>query len=227
MNLFVCVLNSVREMYEAKDSYEQQKVTFPQIVAMSGDCLSTCEQRSTRTLTNNSRALKGKEEDYSKYALERKAQEMRQCMEVCSLVKSSCPDTKVVEQHEAYEERLFAARSSKKMETRAVVNEKPVIDAQQLSRCEHAVEILVKTFFSMAHKPTKVHFDIVDPKTGQKMGGNDTGDSKISELKFYNDMSRRLSQRPASLEMSDEKVPAQEMVTPLTDSRAAGTTPKW
>jgi hypothetical protein len=168
--------------------------------------------------------------------------DMEKCMAECTLVNSTCPEPKKLQQLQSYDERMETARlpkNAKNAQWREVLSEVPPVSDQDFTRCEHAAERFVKLLFAIAHKPTKVRFDTVDPKTGKKLGSDDVAQLQ-TDLKGGSaptpsaDAGSGQVDKKAFRELYREKLasslrtgPKGEIIEDQQEAQRGGTTPKW
>ena len=189
--------------------------------------------------------MKGREKAWAEKAKLRQQEDINLCMAECTLVQTACPSEKKLLQLEHYDERLATAKLPKNANDgkwREVLSEVPPVSDQDYTKCEHAAERFVQMLFVLAHKPTKVRFDLVDPKTGKKLGSNDvekmtknlqSGD----EVAIRADAMNQSVDKKAFTEMYNKKVAnslrsshAQAQAPEAKDESAeagSGTTPRW
>jgi len=155
-----------------KDTYDVKAVSLADVAAMCHDCVTLCRQRTSRLITNNSNAPKGFEDLYSNLARGRVREEQTKCENECGLVRESCPTVLEI----SYYDERSALRAAQRAELAKKPNAKPSRPAladetvefqQSIDRCEHAAERFTQYLFALAHKPTKVHFEAVDARSGK------------------------------------------------------------
>jgi hypothetical protein len=187
-------------LYVSKDKLETQEVTLSGLLRLCEDCKLFCLQKTERVIDNRSRAPRGWEKEYLDVATQRRSEDYDTCFDACNLLNRSCPAVSRVEQYDLHQEQSEALRNNhtaasptKPQEVAKPAKrgwfgfgkssgEEPVkpIDvaqlpsAQEVARCENAAERFAKILFAIAHKPSKVHFDAINPKTGEKMEGDKT-----------------------------------------------------
>ncbi|KEG14381.1 ribosomal P protein AGP2beta-1 [Trypanosoma grayi] len=99
-------------------------------------------------------------------AEQRRKEDYNLCERHCLRVASVCPTPSSIEN--------FNAIGHNKVAQLSRMDGLPTI--QQMSRCEHAVFDFSKVLFSLAHKPSKVVFENIDPKTGVKASEEPDGE---------------------------------------------------
>ncbi|RNC38102.1 ribosomal P protein AGP2beta-1 [Trypanosoma cruzi] len=154
-----------------RDKYDTSQLTLSSLVALCADCSSFFLERTARVLDNQSRAPKGWENQFAAVAKQRRQEDCELCERYCHRVSSVCPDSKDIEHFEALGYKEVARRTS--------LDGLPTV--QQMSRCENAVSEFSRVLFSLAHKPSKVAFEDVDPKSGLKKS-EEGGDGEPTEL---------------------------------------------
>mmetsp|Transcript_70011 Transcript_70011/g.81633 ORF Transcript_70011/g.81633 Transcript_70011/m.81633 type:complete len:252 (+) Transcript_70011:50-805(+) len=149
----------------SRDSLESKQTTLVGLVELCQDCVSYCREKTERYLENRSRAPRGWETEYEAIAAERRKEDAEKCEAACRLVQRGCPTVEKLQAYDAYYESMRQSRSS----TAAGVPPPSLPTIQEVSRCEHAAERFASVLFAISQKPTKVHFDSVNPKTGEMM----------------------------------------------------------
>ncbi|ORC90679.1 putative ribosomal P protein AGP2beta-1 [Trypanosoma theileri] len=149
-----------------KDNYNTNGLTISSLVALCSDCSKLCLERTERVIENKSRAPRGWEKEYMTVAQERRKEDYNLCEVHCQRVASVCPISSDIDR--------FYALGYKKVAQLNDLNGLPSI--QQMSRCERAAFDFSNVLFSLAHKPSKVVFETVDPKTGVKTEDREDGE---------------------------------------------------
>ncbi|CCD12021.1 unnamed protein product [Trypanosoma congolense IL3000] len=148
-----------------KDKYGTNEFNMSSLVALCSNCASLCLERTERAMENMSRAPRGWEAEYTAVARERQREDLTLCQSHCARVASVCPAPEALERFEAVGHRTAV--------------EKPVADGlptlQQVSRCEHALMDFTQVLFSLAHKPSKIVFEKLNPKTGERLDDEVSG----------------------------------------------------
>lgn len=162
----------------SKDSLESRPTTLTGLVELCQNCVAYCAERTERYLANRSRAPRGWEAEYEAIAAERRKEDTEKCESACRLVQRGCP---TVERLKAFDDNQESLRSRRSAPSSSVASMEssnlPTI--QEMSRCEHAAERFASVLFAISQKPTKVHFESVNPKTGEVMkeGADDDASS--------------------------------------------------
>lgn len=173
-------------LHVSRDSYESKQVTLADLVDLCRDCTKYCFERTERLLSNRGHAPRGWEKEYAEVANERRSQDMDLCMSACTALPRSCPSVERLRAFEALdgttphpptEAKQVEPKSSSgvlglfrksKSESAAPVVPLELPTTQELSRCGNAAEKFSRVLFAIAQKPSKVHFDNINPKTGEK-----------------------------------------------------------
>ncbi|CBH12016.1 ribosomal P protein AGP2beta-1, putative [Trypanosoma brucei gambiense DAL972] len=150
-----------------KDKYNTNELSMASLVALCSDCKRLCVEKTGRMVENMSRAPRGWEEEYTSAAEKRRGEDFELCHSRCLRVTSVCPSPTALEWFESLGYRRVAEMSP----TDGI----PTI--QQVSRCEYALTDFTNVLFSLAHKPSKVMFDKVNPKTGERLDREVGGES--------------------------------------------------
>ncbi|CUG91088.1 ribosomal P protein AGP2beta-1, putative [Bodo saltans] len=177
-------------LHVSRDSYESKQVTLADLVELCKDCTKYCLEKTERLVSNRGHAPRGWEKEYEEVANERRSQDLELCTTACTAVPRSCPS---VEQIRAFERGQFHGATQPESKDTAgsqksggvlglfrrnsknePIAPEPVVPLvaptnQELGRCENAAERFSRVLFAIAQKPSKVHFDNVNPKTGVKM----------------------------------------------------------
>ncbi|RNF02367.1 ribosomal P protein AGP2beta-1 [Trypanosoma rangeli] len=153
-----------------RDSYNTSQQTLSSLVALCTDCPKFCHERTERVVENSSRAPRGWESQFMAVAEQRRSEERALCERYCHRVASVCPAPTDIER--------FEALGYKEVTQRSALEGLPTV--QQMSRCENAASEFSRVLFSLAHKPSKVSFDNVDPKTGAKV--TEEGEGEATEV---------------------------------------------
>lgn len=156
-----------------RDRLDSNHVTLSGIVTLCKDCVSYCLEKTERVMANKSRAPRGWEKEYLEIAEARRTEDSRLCVDACQLLPRSCPSVERLIAHEKYEDEraVYLQEKKKNPRTRMLppVAPEELPSVYEMSRCENAAERFSKVLFAISHKPSKVHFDSVNPKTGEKM----------------------------------------------------------
>lgn len=134
------------------ETLETKGLSLAEMVQFSTDCSSLCWDKTERVVENTSRAPRGWEYIFKSVAKERREEDYSKCTSVCALVQKACPEPSRIEKYE----HLIAEK--RRFQGRQVPEGVPTI--QEISRCEHTVELFAQLLFSLAHKPTKVAFEV-------------------------------------------------------------------
>ncbi|RNF10795.1 ribosomal P protein AGP2beta-1 [Trypanosoma conorhini] len=156
-----------------RDSYNTSEQTLSSLVTLCADCPKFCHERTERVVENRSRAPRGWEPQFTAVAEERRKEDCGLCESYCRRVASVCPTPTAIERFEALGYKEAARRS-------AAEDGLPTV--QQMSRCENAVAEFSRVLFLLAHKPSKVAFEDVDPKTGANMSEEGAGAGEPTEV---------------------------------------------
>lgn len=216
----------------SNDNLAAKEITLSGIVELCKDCVRYCREKTERVVSNRSRAPKGWESEYQAVAESRRKEDMDTCVDACKIIPRSCPSVERLRLLEKTQETTAANAS--KTSTAGLLSRwtgsdkkkdgaphQQALDAldvptiHELSRCEHAAERFVGILFAISQKPSKIHFDNVNPKTGEKMsdGDADTGGSEALNVAQQMEANSKLQlSAPGKKPAADSKVVNEEIM---------------
>ena len=209
-----------------RDTSLSKQVSLGDIVELCSNCTSLCASKVQRVVSNASRPPKGWENEWGARAKEDQKDEMDKCMVGCNRVHTQCPPAREV--------RLFQGESVDGEEaptkgpwwkfglggSKPVSSSTAVVTDQGISICENSAAEFAQVLFMLAHKPTKISFSSMDPKSGDTYDP-ETG-SWATNAKTV-DYDRVIKDRWNTAVQGGGKAEA----PPQPETQGSGTVPKW
>ena len=221
-------------LIENRDTINASQVSLVDIVDMCLRCKALCDERTMRFVENRSRAPRGWESEYMRRAEQNKKQAFNMCVESCEQVSRSCPNSEEIHQYLEYHKQGAAKNGDSK--SRMDFDALP--SAAEIMRCESVAERFARTLFAVAHLPTKVSFDAVNPKTGERLSEGAEKPEAQPELsaKSANDeiMRRWSTSRKERINLeehgvirTEKEIQAQKEEYQKLEKEENGTRPRW